>query len=528
MTETNPLNLQSFAPVPISPISNEIRLTIGVLRTSPRDAHGVLAFKGIPYARPPVGALRWRPPHPPVGWLGVRDATEFGPRCWAPALRGPAQMGGPAGEDCLTLNVWTSAHASDDRRPVMVWFHGGGFQFGASGEPQTDGIHFAANGVVLVSVNYRLGIFGFFSHPELDGEGSASGNFGLLDQIAALRWVQANISRFGGDPGNVTIFGQSAGAMSAGLLMTSSLARSLFHKAIGQSGAFWDSDQGSIRTHEEMLARGRSLADQLGDGSIAALRALSTEDLGTRTAWGMNLDPVTAAYSPSIDGYVLTESPAAVFARGAQIDVPILAGWNLAEGFIFLKRGLPHSTPEEFRAAAVSRFGKEHLTELLKVYPVDTEPALKSSVMNLTGDTVISEQVWEWLQLHRRTGKSVVYGYQYNYQSTYAPIPAHSVEVPFVFGTMTPQRLASDSPPAGPRDRELSEQMNSYWLNFARCGDPNGPGLPPWPVYETEVSQVMCFGTTTSAEPETGTERFRFIQGLRKHGRLPETWRDTP
>ena len=510
-----------------SPISSDVSLTSGGVRTSARDVHGVLAFKGIPYAAPPVGDLRWRSPLPAMAWQGVLDATAFRSRCWfPPPPRGTVLPGGQGSEDCLTANVWTAARSTNEKRPVMVWIHGGGFQSGfpPPGAPATDGARFAAKGVVLVSFNYRLGVFGFLSLPALDREGTPSGNFGLQDQIAALKWVRANIAQFGGDPGNVTIFGESAGSVSVAMLMTSPLAKGLFTRAIGESGAFCESEFGSISTRAEAQARGQALTDRLAHGNLAELRAIPADTLGSATAWGLAFDPVTAAFSPSVDGFVLPDSPANAFAQGRQIDVPLLAGWNGAEEFIFPVR-VPQSSAVEFRMGAAARFGEARIGEFLKHYPADTDATAKLAAKMLTGDLVIIEQTWEWLQLHRRTGQSPVYGYYFSYRSPYAPIPAHAVEIDFVFGTLTPQRLAPGTPPPGPRDRELSDEMMSYWVNFARAGDPNGPGVPIWPRYETDNSQVMVLDTTTAAGPESGTARFRFLQSFRKDGRLPESWR---
>lgn len=510
-----------------SPVGSNIKLATGGIRTVDRDAQGVLAFKGIPYAAPPVGPLRWRPPRPALNWRGVRDANTFGTRCWAPPLQGPAQLSGPASEDCLTLNIWTAAHSSDQKLPVMVWIHGGGFQFGASSEPNTGGTGFAQKGVVLVSLNYRLGIFGFLAHPALDQEGSPSGDFGLQDQIAGLKWVRANIARFGGDPGNITIFGESAGAMSVGLLMTSPLAKGLFQKAIGESGAFWDSEHGSISTHAEAIARGQALADRLSHGSIDELRAIPTEVLGEQTAWNLKQDPTTDAFSPSIDGYVLRDSPARVFAQGRQADVPLLAGWNGAEGFIFMNRSLPHASAAEFRSSAATTFGQDRLADFLSAYPADTDATATSSAEALTGDLIIAEQVWACLQTDRRTGKAPVFAYQFNYRSPYSPIPIHTADINFVFGMLPPVKMLHGGEP-GSRDRELASQMMSYWVNFARTGNPNGRDLPTWPAYQNDSPQVILFDGVTRAAPESGTGRFRFIESFRRDGRLPERWRRAP
>jgi para-nitrobenzyl esterase len=509
-------------------LSFDVTLIQGALSGSPRDASGVLAFKGIPYAAPPVGPLRWRAPQPPLPWTGVRNATDFGPRCMALPGRGLAKLDGSVSEDCLFVNIWTGAGSSDEMRPVMVWIHGGAFQFGAGAEPNTDGAHLAAKGVVLVSLNYRLGVFGFLAHPDLDKEGAPSGNFGLQDQIAALRWIRSNIARFGGDPNNVTIFGESAGAMSVGLLMTSPVAKGLFERAIGESGAFWDSGQGSIRTHAEALERGRELADRLGGGSLARLRAIPAEEIAAKSTWTLALDPVTQAFSPSIDGFVLPEAPAQAFAKGRQAEIPLLAGWNGAEGVLFMGWSLPHRTASEFYAAAATKFGGAQSEAFSKIYPAGNDAHLSASAETLTGDLVIREQVWEWLQLHARTGRSRVFAYQFDRRSPYAPVPIHTAEIDFVFGTLSPQRLATPGAEPDAGDRELSDQMMGYWINFARSGDPNGPGLPKWRAYDADQPETMIFDQTTAEGPEQGTPRFRFLRAFRKDGRFPESWLSPP
>lgn len=509
-------------------LSSDVAVTQGALRGNRRDASGVLAFKGIPYAAPPLGALRWRAPQPLLPWKGVRDATVLGARCMALPGRGLARLDSAASEDCLFLNIWTAARSPNERRPVMVWIHGGAFQFGAGAEPNTDGVHFAAKGVVLVSLNYRLGVFGFLAHPDLDKEGGPSGDFGLQDQIAALKWIRANIAKFGGDPNNVTLFGESAGANSAGLLMTSPMAKGLFQRAIGESGAFWDSAQGSIRTHAEALARGKALADRLGGGTIAGLRAIPAQALSAKATWTLALDPVTQAFSPSVDGFVVPETPAKAFAEGRQAQVPLLAGWNGAEGVLFMGWALPHRTAAEFYATAAAKFGDDRSGAFAQLYPAKDDAQLSASAEALTGDLVIREQVWEWLQLHAQTGRSRVFAYQFDRRSPYAPVPIHSAEIDFVFCTLGPQRPAAPGATPGAGDRELSDQMMAYWVNFARDGDPNGPGLPNWPAYQAGQPQAMIFAQTTAAAPEGSTPRLRFIETFRKHGRFPYSWLNLP
>ena len=454
------------------------------------------------------------------------SATDFGPRCPSPA-GGPFQDANPASEDCLTANVWTQPGIAHVKRPVMVWIHGGGFQFGSSREPTNDGARLAGKGVVVVSFNYRLGVLGFLAHPALDAEGTPSGDYGLQDQIKALRWVRANIAAFGGDPANVTVFGESAGAMSVGLLMTSPLARGLFDKAIAESGAFWDSEHGSLQTRAEAEARGKAFVARLGNGSIGSLRALPAEKLIAGLGMGQHADPVTDSFSPSIDGYVLNASPGSVFTRGNAAKVPMLAGHNGAEDLIFRARALPHGSAAVFRGSASDVFGPERMAAFLAAYPADTDRAAAESADALIGDMAIAQQSWALLQMQARASGRPVYGYEFNHSSAYSPKPIHGAEMDFVFGTLRPQRMAKPDAAPDARDREIADQMTSYWTNFAKSGNPNGPGLPAWPVYDPETPRVLEFAAATSATSEAHTQRYRFLEGFRTTGRLPDRWRGT-
>lgn len=515
--------MHAFMTLKAAELGQQIRTQAGHVRGHQRDVAGVLAFKGIPYAAPPVGPLRWRAPQPPIPWNGVRDALNFGAGCLSALENDPRP--GPRDEDCLYLNVWTAAKHADEKRPVMVWIHGGGFQFGSSTNPATDGSQLAAKGVVVVSFNYRLGIFGFLAHPDLDSE-ARSGNFGLQDQLAALRWVKANIANFGGDPDNVTVFGESAGAMAIGILMASPLAHGLFHKAIGQSGAFWDGKHGPLQTFEEARTRGVAFARRQG-ASIAALRAMSAEQLNTAAPWSFQSSPVVKAFSPSIDHYVIPDVPALRFLRGEQMHIPLLAGWNTAEEFPFLSQSLPDQSAQAFRAAAEEMFGKERLVDFLKAYPADTDAQAKTSAAALTGDYVVAEQCWQWLRLHRGSSRAPVYAYLFSYTSPYTPIASHVTEIPFVFGTLTPQRVIGCATPPGEMDRALARTMMSYWVNFATHGDPNGAGLPRWPAHDDE-DVLLILDRTIDARPNPQAARFRFLGSFRQNGILPMRWRDLP
>ncbi len=405
----------------------------------------------------------------------------------------------------------------------MALIHGGGFlQFSSSADPSINGSQPARKGVVVVSFNYRLGILGFLAHPELDQEGP-SGNNGLQDQLAALRWVQAHIERFGGDPDNVTVFGESAGAHAIGILLASPLTRGLVHKAIGESGAFWDSEHGPLTTFAEAHDRGVAFTERLGASSVAALRALPAEEVNVAASWNFTQDPGMTAFSPNIDGYVVPDVPATRYFDGKQLRVPLLAGWNEVEALPFLARALPHETAQHFIEAAEQRFG-DKLEEFLALYPADNDAQAKVSAEALIGDLTISEQTCRWLELQWRTGQPV-YGYRFTYTSPYVSIASHLAEVPFVFGTLTPQFLIGGTMPPTDTDRALSETMISYWVNFATQGDPNGSGLPDWPVYGGDGA-VQEFGRTVAPQANQQPARFRFLASYRNSGAFPASWRD--
>jgi para-nitrobenzyl esterase len=502
-------------------VDEQVELETGTVRGLVRDERGVLAFKGIPFAAAPVSELRWRAPQPAPAWAGVRDATQYGTRCLS-AWPGDVTPGPPRSEDSLSLNIWTAAQQADESRPVMVWIHGGGFQFGSSAVPTSDGARLAALGAVVVSFNYRVGVLGFLAHPDLDAEGP-SGDYGLQDQIAALRWVQTNIARFGGDPGNVTVFGESAGAHAIGILLASPLTKGLVHKAIGQSGAFWDTIHGSLSTHDEACARGTAFGERLSAPSISALRALPAADVNAAAPWDFSTDPAATAFSPSVDGFVVPDVPVMRYMRGEQLRIPLLAGWNAAEYWPFRDMALPHATANEFRQAAERMFGTERLAEFLALYPAETDAQATASAEELVGDLLISAQTWEWLELQQRTG-AAVYGYTFTYTSPYVPIASHLVDVAFVFGTLTPQFIVNGAMPPSGADRALAEMVMSYWVNFAKHGNPNGPALPHWPRF-AEGGLVQNLGPSVGPHANAWAPRFRFLKSYRSDGVLPAGWR---
>ena len=509
------LTLASVAQAQSPPVST----TSGIVQGNARDANGITSFLGIPYAAPPVGDLRWRAPAAVPPTFGVRPALTLGAGC-IPEFRPNASNS----EDCLNLNVWTPDLSPAVLKPVMVYFPGGGFEFGSSADPRYDGSVLAQRDVVVVTVNYRLGVFGFLATTQLDQESGTSGAWGLLDQLAALRWVQQNIASFGGDPTRVTMFGESAGAHAVGLLLTSPRIRGLVSGAIMESGALWDSEHGSIATHAEELAIGSAYVQQFAGQD---LRSIPAATLNAATNWNVNTDPGITTFAPSIDGDVLRLSPAEVFARGQSLNVPILAGWNAAEYTPFTARALPAATPEAFDAAAGLLFGSRCLPVVEALYPAGSAAQTQASSLQLDGDLVIAQQVWNTLVLSRTPGAMNAYAYNYTFTSPYSPVAAHVAEVPFVFGTinLTAQSLPATAPHPGAIDQQVSNLMMSYWSNFAHAGNPNGPGLPVWPVFTGVGSQVMEISATPGARANTDEARFRLIASFRSHGRLPETWR---
>ena len=502
-----------------APLGPQVATESGLLVGNAADASGVVSFKGIPYAPPPVGELRWKAPQTVQPWSAARNATRFGPKCWASAPSGGPIATENVSEDCLFLNVWTGAKTRGAKLPVMVFVHGGGFQFGAGSEPYLDGTKLAKKGVVLVTFNYRLGVFGFLARPDLGSEsGNSSGMYGMQDQIAALRWVKNNIDAFGGDPTNVTVFGESAGAHAVGLLMASPQASGLFQKAIGQSGAFWESENGEMKSRAEAEKAGLALGAKLGAENLAALRAVPAAQLQAATAWTFATDPAVSSFSPIQDGFVLPEYPYQRFAGGRQNDVPLLAGWNTDEGSLFFNRALPHQSAEAFAAAAASRFGSANMPRFRALYPASSPAEAAQAAMSLVGDQVIKLQTWNWVRLQKKTGHSPVYVYHFEQTSPYNPVAAHITDVPYVFGNLPPKK---DIAP-GLQDLAVSDAMQTYWTQFARTGNPNSAGLPAWPAYEGAGSQTLRIGQVIESGPEEGLERFEFLDSLRVKGPLSQ------
>ena len=463
----------------------------------------VQAFLGLPYAAPPVGDLRWKAPQPPARWKGERDATKFGAHCAQGHLFDDIIFQDDrASEDCLFLNVYTPANATaNSRLPVLFWIHGGGYAVGAGSEPRHNGDFLPLKGVVLVTINYRLGVFGFLATSDLAKEANgAAGNYGLLDMVSALQWVKANIKNFGGDPDNVTIFGESAGSLAVSTLMASPMARGLFHKSIGESGAAF-SDTLPTDTLEAREKQDAVWVASLGVTTLAELRALPTDKV---------LDAVKikkGGFWPVVDGRLLTEPVPATYAAGKQAHVPLLAGWNRDEGSFVAMRPI---SADQFKGM-IGGLYKERAAEFLQLYPADTDAQAMRSAIDYGSDNFIAFGTWKWIEAHRKTGGSPIYRYHLELAappSKFHPgsFAFHSDDIEYVFGTL-------DTRPGAiwrPEDRKLSDQMMSYWTNFARTGDPNGPGLPPWPKYDSADSLIHLDSTITSG-PDTLRPRYEFL-----------------
>jgi para-nitrobenzyl esterase len=500
----------------------QIKTDTGKVEGSLTEDAKVRAFKGIPYAAPPVGNLRWQAPQPAAKWKGVRPAREFGNHCVQTnpfpdmIFRDPGQS-----EDCLTLNVWTPADAKAGSLPVMVWIYGGGFTSGGTSEARQDGQFLAHKNVVVVSMNYRLGIFGFFVHPELTAESPhhASGNYGLLDQAAATAWVKKNIKAFGGDPNNITIFGESAGSFSVSALMASPLSRDLIKKAIGESGAAFSSSGLSFEPREAREQRDAKFAETaLHVSTLAELRKLSVEDI--LKAVEAKTTPPPPRFGPDVDGWFLPDSVPNIYAAGKQAHVPLLAGWNKDEMRTAVTMRKPEMTAEQFKEQAQGEFG-ENAEKFLAAYPATSDEEAVVSAGDYAGDRFIGFSTWRWLEAQVKTGQTPVYHYRFDLGSpgdkfhSAAMGAFHSDDIEYVFGTLDSRQEIT----VRPEDRKLSDQIQTYWTNFARTGDPNGggsnPDLPKWPAYDAASEwTVMHLDAMPEAKPDAQRERYVFLDSV--------------
>jgi para-nitrobenzyl esterase len=493
--------------------ADQLEVSGGVIEGTKAAGSNVRVFKGVPFAAAPVGERRWKAPEPVEPWDGVRKADRWGTHCMQGNM-----FGGPLvtrdesmAEDCLYLNVWTPAENADASLPVLVVFHGGGFAAGSGSEPRTDGEWMAQQGIVVVEPNYRLSIFGFLAHPELtiESEGKGSGNYGMLDQVAALQWVQDNIAAFGGNPDDVTINGESAGSMSVSALMASPLSRDMIHKAIGQSGAFFTSPSDSMQAKSlaDKEKDGATFAQSIGAGTLADLRAMPADELLSAVmkqdnGWG---------YSPGIDGYFMPGKVAEIYAAGEQARIPLLAGWTSAELGMAVAFNPQKPTVETFTQELKKQFG-ERAEDALKVYAADTDQQAMESAAALASDLFISYSTWIWIETHKSTSQAPVY--RYRFDRTIPGDPAaefgavHAVDIEYAFNTLDSKTANWQA-----EDRNLSKLMATALANFVRTGDPNGPGAPDWPEYG-KSRKVMYFDSESKAAPEEFRSRYEFLDSV--------------
>ena len=487
--------LSFVAAVPlIAALPQPVKTQAGLVAGVASSDGAIAAFKGIPFAAAPAGDLRWRAPKPAAAWQGVRKADEFGDSCvqrivaerkpWTHEFMAHNKIG----EDCLHLNVWTGAVAATERRPVFVWIYGGGYTEGSTAVPVYDGENLAKRGIVVVTVNYRLGVLGFLAHPDLTKESdrNASGNYGMLDQIAALEWVQQNIAAFGGDPKRVTIGGQSAGASSVHNLVASPLAKGLFQRAIAESGS---SVAPNVRapTLKDVEAQGVKFAESKGAHNIEALRAMKWEDVVAPAPNGPAF-----GFRPVVDGWALPASPGETFAAGKQNDVPTLTGLTADEGSS--QAGYGAVPAEKWIGQVRSRFG-DFAGELLKLYPAESDASQKALARELG-----MSSMHLWAANRAKTAKSKVFTYYWTHAEP-GPDSAqfgafHTSEVPYVFNTLDKSDRGWTA-----EDRKIAQTIGSYWINFMTSGDPNGKGLAQWPAFNQKSAITMELGDQFKARP---------------------------
>ncbi|HWG75776.1 MAG TPA: carboxylesterase family protein [Steroidobacteraceae bacterium] len=468
---------------------------------------GLSEFKGIPFAAPPVGNLRWKAPQPVKPWHGVRQTTAFGPGCMQGGLGGgAARRPTHISEDCLYLNVWTPAKTAGEKLPVLAWIYGGGFTAGMTSTPLYDGTHFAQKGVVFVSISYRVGSFGFLATPELSREsGHGSGNYGLLDQLAALKWIQRNIAKFGGDPSKVTVFGHSAGGFAVSMLAGSPLAKGLFRAAISESGSNFTPPADStwagttIDTLRMSEAAGEKWLQGLGASTLKQARALPAQTLlaAQRSRGGPR-------FWPPADGYVIVGDQYDLWQQGRFNDTPILVGdvSDEAAGF-----GVRKTDPASFETMVRTGYGNK-ADSILAAYPHANDAQATRSGTQLSSDTIFDWNQYTWARLESSYGKHKAYMYYFDLPTARDPNgSSHGQEVAYVFGNLAgPGRPAPTN-----RDEQISQQMQDYWVNFTIKGDPNGPGLPAWPAFSESAPDVMRFGAEQGPAPIPHLDRLKIL-----------------
>lgn len=490
----------------------------------------IQSFKGIPFAQPPVGNLRWKAPQPVVNWTDIKQTKKFGPRGIQSNVFGDMGFRSDGmSEDCLYLNVWTPAKSSNDKLPVLVYFYGGGFAAGDGSENRYDGENMAKKGIVTLTVNYRLGIWGFFSHPELTKESPnhASGNYGLLDQNAALKWVQANIAKFGGDPKRVTIAGESAGSIAVSAQMASPLSKGLIAGAIGESGGSIFPTLAPVPLADAEKT-GLEFANKIGATSLKNLRSMSTFELFQKS-----LGTSLGVFKTTIDGYFLTKSLPEIFDAKQQAMVPLMVGWN-SEEMTYKALTMGKDINNETYIQKVKELYGDKSDEVLKLYPAGTPEVTEQSATDLAGDRFIAYSTWKWFDLHRKNSTQPVYRYYYshprpemrdssleaglaggvikkNSNTPKAPIPkgaVHSAEIEYAMGN-----LAGNKQYAWTEDDfKVSETMMNYFANFIKTGNPNADKLPVWPMAKNvENPEIMIIDVNSKAIKTQNDARYLFL-----------------
>ena len=517
------------SPITNSSMAKQVKTVNGIVE-GVMEKSGIYSYKGVPFAAPPVGDLRWKEPQPANNWNGVLKADHFGYRPMQTAVFGDMSFRSPNfSEDCLYLNIWTPSKNTNILLPVMVYFYGGGFVAGDGSEFRYDGESMAKKGIVTLTVNYRLGVFGFFSHPDLTKESPyhASGNYGLLDQAAALQWVQKNITAFGGDPKKVTIAGESAGSVSVSALMASPLSKNLIAGAIGESGSILGTLPPVALNEGEQ--QGVEFVNQIGANSLTDLRAISADSLlQSSTRFGL------FRFARTLDGYFFPKNPYAIFDAGEQAHVPLLAGWNNEEMTYKMIMGGDKPNKENYIKAVKKLYG-EKAGEVLKIYNAATDADVEKVATDLAGDRFIAYSTWKWADAQSKTGGKPVYQYlferarpemkpemgnakaglaggiQKSTGATKTPLPkgaVHSAEIEYAMGNLSSNKTYAWKP----EDYKVSKIIQEYFANFIKKGNPNGAGLPAWKAVNSSINgTVMHINVNTHLQLEQHRERYLFM-----------------
>jgi para-nitrobenzyl esterase len=503
--------LALFAASTFAQTDLQVKINNGILQ-GVRDSTGIRSFKGIPYAQPPVGDLRWKEPQPPQNWSGIRMADHFGNQAMQKRIYSDMIFRSPGvNEDCLYLNVWTPAKSAKEKLPVLVYFYGGGFMAGDGSEYRYDGESLAIKGIVTVTVNYRLGVFGFLAHPKLTQESPhhASGNYGLLDQHAALEWVRKNIAAFGGDPEKVTIGGESAGSMSVSVQVASPLSKGLFRGAIAESGACFANLQPATLSVAEQ--NGVNFLKNVNAASIADLRKIPADSL-LKIASGTR-------FSVDYDGYLLPSSPEEIFANGNEMHVPLLVGWNSAEVDYHTLLGNDSATVDNYKKA-VTNYSSTNAGNLLNLYPAAKDADVKDVATQLASDRFIVFATWKFAHMQNKTSDKPVYRYIF---ATKRPAmtngnpnnkqmgASHASEIEFALGNLSTNHVYAWTPD----DYKVSNIMETYFANFIKTGNPNGGGLPHWPPLKS--GKIMLIDVDSHTEEQPHQDRYLKLNDLIIH-----------